>query len=333
MADETKIEWADSTWNPWIGCTKISAACDHCYAEEWAKRFGQVQWGGSPRKRTSDANWRKPRKWNRDAAKSGKPHFVFCASLADVFDNQVPTEWRRDLWELIAETPHLTWLLLTKRPQNIARMLPNPGQHYPRGGPAWGEGWSNVWLGTTVENQEAADRNIPALLAVPAVKRFLSCEPLLGPIRLDDVCTGYYFTNVLNGAIWHEDADGYTHGRDNKGQRIDWVIAGGESGPNARPSHPDWFRSLRDQCAAADVPFLFKQWGEWVPCHCEDMADGHNSMAIFPDDACTDDPGSDHWADFKAKVIEAHGTSHWRVGKARAGRLLDGVQHDGRPEA
>jgi len=337
MGENTKIEWADSTWNPWVGCTKISAACDHCYAEEWAGRFGQVQWGDNPRKRTSDANWRKPRKWNRDAEKSGKPHFVFCASLADVFDNQVPIEWRRDLWELIAETPHLTWLLLTKRPQNIAKMLPNPGQHYSRGGPAWGEGWPNVWLGTTVESQEAADRNIPALLAVPAVKRFLSCEPLLGPVRLDDICTGYYFTNVLTGEMWHEDADGFVHGRDNKGQRIDWVIAGGESGPQARPSHPDWFRSLRDQCAEADVPFLFKQWGEWKPwesgCPPEWISPAggraeHN--CLLPVDIDTDK----NWDDGLGFV--ANGENHFafqRVGKARAGRLLDGVQHDGRPEA
>lgn len=316
MADETKIEWADSTFNPWVGCTKISAACDHCYAEEWAKRFGQVRWGDNPRKRTSDANWRKPRKWNAEAVKSGKPHFVFCASLADVFDNQVPIEWRRDLWELIAETPHLTWLLLTKRPQNIAKMLPNPGLHYPRGGPAWGDGWPNVWLGTTVENQEAADRNIPALLAVPAVKRFLSCEPLLGPINLSQCVDA---------------DDGFAT------YTLDWVIAGGESGPNARPSHPDWFRSLRDQCARADVPFLFKQWGEWKPWESgsppewESPAGGcEDRHSLLPADMDADK----NWNDGLGFV--ANGESHFafqRVGKARAGRLLDGVQHDGRPKA
>ena len=320
MAEHTKIEWADSTWNPWEGCTKISDACDNCYAADRAKRFGTVEWGNHPRRRLSDANWRKPRKWNREAEKSGKPHFVFCASLADVFDNQVPTEWRRELWELIDATPHLTWLLLTKRPQNIARMLPNPGQHYPRGGPAWGDGWPNVWLGTTVEHQEAADRNIPALLAVPAARRFLSCEPLLGPVDLSNICTGHYFLNVLNGNKWHDGPgiNKFERG-DGSGGGIDWVIAGGESGPNARPSHPDWFRSLRDQCAAAGTPFLFKQWGEWRP------QSGYRTCDQTRDQVA-DDPtyrGFD-----PARYAEMQ-----RVGKARAGRFLDGVQHDGRPEA
>ena len=245
---------------------------------------------------------------------------MFCASLADVFDNQVPTEWRRELWELIDATPHLTWLLLTKRPQNIARMLPNPGQHYPRGGPAWGDGWPTVWLGTTVEHQEAADRNIPALLAVPAARRFLSCEPLLGPVDLSNICTGHYFLNVLNGNKWHDGPgiNKFERG-DGSGGGIDWVIAGGESGPNARPSHPDWFRSLRDQCAAAGTPFLFKQWGEWRP------QSGYRTCDQTRDQVA-DDPtyrGFD-----PARYAEMQ-----RVGKARAGRFLDGVQHDGRPEA
>lgn len=313
MGENTKIEWADSTWNPWVGCTKISAACDHCYAEEWAGRFGQVQWGDNPRKRTSDANWRKPRKWNRDAEKSGKPHFVFCASLADVFDNQVPTEWRNDLWELIASTRNLTWLLLTKRPQNIQRMLPVMDSTKP-GYKPWNEKWpwKNVWLGTTVENQQAADRNIPALLAVPAVKRFLSCEPLLGPVDLTDIQVR------RSGGVEHWDCLDRVEAREAElegdvGGVINWVIAGGESGPNARPSHPDWFRSLRDQCAAAGTPFLFKQWGEWKSSSQAEVDSREGSGVITHE--------------FEDRAIVR------RVGKKRAGRLLDGVQHDGRPEA
>jgi protein gp37 len=325
MAEETRIEWADHTFNPWIGCTKVSPACDHCYAEAQADRYWKAEglWQGN-RKRTSANNWRQPLKWNRDAAafreRTGEAPMVFCASLADVFDNQVPDEWRRDLWELINVTPKLIWLLLTKRPQNIRKMLP----------PSWLEpspyGWHNVWLGTTVENQEEADRRIPHLLAAPAAKRFLSCEPLLGPVDLSthrpcDQChqTPYeifkgdplcetpsaHWPSEFCPLCWWPNAgcDGTLR------SGIDWVIAGGESGREARPSHPDWFRALRDQCAAADVPFLFKQWGEW-----------REGMAII------DQPrgGYEH-VHFENGAIVA------RVGKKAAGRALDGVIHDARP--
>ncbi|MDP1555779.1 MAG: phage Gp37/Gp68 family protein, partial [Hyphomonas sp.] len=264
MGEGTKIEWADFTFNPFIGCTKVSPACDNCYAEAQANRYWKDEglWAGN-RKRTSENNWRNPLKWNRQAAafraQHGRPPMVFCASLADVFDNQVPDEWRRDLWELIAATPDLIWLLLTKRPQNIAKMLPHPGLHFPRGGPAWGGGWPNVWLGTTVENQAEADRRIPALLSVPAAKRFLSCEPLLGPVDLGripvsaQIADGDEFrdaeVNCLSGGmiVTRPAIDALVASP----AKIDWVIAGGESGREARPSHPDWFRSLRDQCAAA----------------------------------------------------------------------------------
>ncbi len=229
MAADSKIEWTDHTFNPWVGCTKLSPACDNCYAEGWAKRAGRSElWDGrGARDRTTAANWRGPVKWDADAAAAGVCAKVFCASLADVFDNhrEIQPEWRTDLWALIRATPNLDWLLLTKRPQNIAKMLPLD----------WGAGWSNVWLGTTVENQTEADRRIPLLLATPAAKRFLSCEPLLGPVDIR-------WTEVTVPGL-------------------DWVIAGGESGPNARPMHPDWARSLRDQCAATDVAFFMKQMG------------------------------------------------------------------------
>jgi protein gp37 len=150
MAETSKIEWTDATFNPWVGCTKISPACDHCYAEGWAKRAGNPELWQGERRRTSVANWRMPVKLNAKAMAEGRRRRVFCASLADVFDNQVPAEWRADLWALIRATPMLDWQLLTKRPQNIARMLPAN----------WGKGWPNVWLGTTVENQTEANRRI-----------------------------------------------------------------------------------------------------------------------------------------------------------------------------
>lgn len=299
MAENSSIEWTDHTFNPWIGCTKVSPACDNCYAETWAKRGGNGHlWKPLVQPRRSKT-WRDPIRWNAKAEAEGRRHRVFCASLADVFDNQVDPAWREDLWALIHDTPHLDWLLLTKRPQNIAKMLPGTDGRWPsdysRG--VWGDGWPNVWLGTTVENQAEADRRIPHLLAVPAKVRFLSCEPLLGPVE-------------PIGLKSHLDQRG--NWRDGGG--IHWVIAGGESGPGARPMHPDWARSVRDQCAAAGVPFLFKQWGEWAPPPLEaDTAGALRCRAgdrahVFPD-------------------LQQMG----RVGKKAAGRLLDGVQHDGFP--
>lgn len=327
MAEASAIEWCDSTFNPWIGCQKVSAACDHCYAEAWARRFNGPAWGPhADRRRTSPATWAQPRKWQREAdafdALRGRPRFVFCASLADVFDNAVPEEWRADLWALIRECDRLVWLLLTKRPQNIAAMLPAD----------WGDGWGHVWLGATVEHQVAAELNIPPLLGVPAARRFLSCEPLLGAIDLSAIDTGWTAFDALAGQNW---IPGQPYGA-RRVCGLDWVIAGGESGPKARPSHPDWFRSLRDQCADAAVPFLFKQWGEWIPWE-EDsvplVRSQHGRLedrhGLFPADF--DD--STRW-DHGLWMIADHGESvvSERVGKKAAGRTLDGQLHDGRPE-
>jgi protein gp37 len=287
MAENSKIEWTDHTFNPWIGCTKVSPACDHCYAEAWDARFKGERWGPhAPRTKTSAANWRKPIKWNREAQERGIRYRVFCASLADVFDNHksIDDEWRALLWFTIYLTPHLDWLMLTKRPQNIVKMLPEA-----YGLPEWGNGWPNVWLGTTVENQAEADRRIPHLLATPAAVRFVSAEPLLGPVEVIGL---------------REHFDEWGNWRSGGG--IQWVIVGGESGPGARPMHPDWARSLRDQCADAGVAFHFKQWGEWVSV------------------SEVEGPGEHHSFDDGATVR--------RVGKTRAGRLLDGVEHNGMPE-
>ena len=247
MAENSKIEWTHHTFNPWTGCTAISPACDHCYAEGWAKRSGHVQWGPHGERRRTKT-WGNPVKWNKKAGELGVRFRVFCASLADVFDNHKSIEdsWRRDLWTMIEDTPNLDWLLLTKRPQNIQRFIPAKWRE---------EGWpDNVWLGTTVENQDEAEKRIPHLLRLNAKVRFLSCEPLVGPLDLRNI--------KLSGrdAEYWLDALGGTHSERAVPPTLHWIISGGESGNNYRESNPNWFRSLRDQCAATNVPFLFKQW-------------------------------------------------------------------------
>jgi protein gp37 len=224
----SSIEWTHHTFNPWIGCTQVSPACDHYYAMVMmAHRYGRVKWGaGQPRLRTTKEYWRQPIRWNREALSAGERKRVFCASLADVFDGEMPevlNAWRADLWTLIADTPQLDWLLLTKRPGYVVRMVP------------WGDAWpKNVWIGTSVENGEWAKRRLPILGRIPAVVRFVSAEPLLGDISL--LC-----------------------------HAIDWVIAGGESGHGFRELDPAHVRSLRDQCQALSIPFFFKQWGGRTP--------------------------------------------------------------------
>lgn len=307
MAENSNIEWTDDTFNPWIGCTKVSAACDHCYAEKWDKRFGGERWGPhAPRRRTAAANWRKPLAWDKAAAAEGVRRKVFCASLADVFDNHrsITSGWRGDLWRLIAETPNLDWLLLTKRPQNIAKMLPET-----YGAPEWGDGWPNVWLGTTAENQEEADRRIPILLDTPAAKRFASMEPLLGPIDL----------RLRAWVPWIPHKDRLSH-KPNPNTYLDWVIVGGESGLGARPMHPDWARGIRDQCAAAGTPFFFKQWGDWFPYGERDASGAINSV--------TRGERLGVWHEWGA---EGGFSVRLPGGKKAAGRHLDGVTHDGTP--
>lgn len=352
MADTTGIEWCDSTFNPWIGCTKVSPACDDCYAARStpARTLG-VEWGaGQPRRRTSDSTWALPTRWNarrfmqcEDCGWRGEASApvigcgrcgsielsdtrrrVFCASLADVFDNEVPTAWRVDLLRLIEATPNLDWLLLTKRVGNVERMLDEAAQHMPE---VLRWPLPNVWLGATVVNQAEADRDVPKLLAVPARVRFLSVEPMLGPIDLSSIRLrlrgeSYVQSNVL--------AHKSTLDRGAARAAIDWVICGGESGPNARAMHPDWARSLRDQCAAAGVPFLFKQWGEWRP-----PLDGEQFSTAMGRAQAT-----------PAFIVARSGTVHCfendqtdggavmlRVGKKAAGRHLDGIEHNGFPEA
>lgn len=344
MSENTKIEWCDHTFNPWEGCQKVGPGCDHCYAETRNARFAggtAANWGpGAPRRRTSASNWNKPKAWNANAeafmAQHGRRQRVFCASLADVFDNAVDPQWRADLFELIRATPNLDWLLLTKRIGNVNTMLaelvhgsdqdlslldmmPLP----------------NVWIGATIVNQAEADRDITKLLAVPAAKRFLSMEPLLGPVSLR-----WLSAWPENAPATAQSPTGSTNHLDGL-RRLDWVIVGGESGPGARPMHPDWARSLRDQCNAAGVPFLFKQWGEWLPgenephpdvkerdgsprrvAHHQDGRWGTSTTKITDTNYVTWDaegtmrPGK---VDYRWRVMS------WaeKVGKKAAGRLLD----------
>jgi protein gp37 len=229
MAENSKIEWTDHTFNPWVGCTNVSPGCDHCYAESWSKRSGLVKWGNNPRRRTSVAYWRAPLKWNEYApafgARHGRRQRVFCASLADVFDNQIECGWRDDLFALIKATPAIDWLLLTKRPQNIRKMLPQD----------WStNGYHNVWLGTTCEDQDRYDQRWPVLRKIPASVRFISYEPAIGPLRLNRA-----------------------------GEQPDWLISGGESGHGARPMNPQWVRDLLSDCQELGVAPFHKQWGTY----------------------------------------------------------------------
>ncbi len=354
MAENSKIEWTDATFNPWEGCQKVGPGCDNCYAEARNARFGggtAPNWGpGAPRRRTSPANWRKPLQWNAEPFaecgacgwRGADPHEgapgwvecpacgketltkarrrVFCASLADVFDNEVPPVWRADLFKLITDTPNLDWLLLTKRIGNVFRMMPFGWQDF--GAPA------NLWLGATVVNQEEADRDIPKLLATPARVRFLSMEPLLGPVDLASPYTLAIFNKAaqedrleLPAARQDPSTGLYDVAGEDLLPGLHWVIAGGESGPGARPMHPDWARSLRDQCKAAGVPFMFKQWGEWAPFGFDGQEQGPSKVWRSW--------GGLGWGEYRGGPTN---DCVARIGKKAAGRLLDGCTHDEFPE-
>lgn len=339
MADTTNIAWTDSTFNPWMGCTAVSPACDHCYAQTLVEgRFKRAEWGpGKPRVRTSAANWKLPLQWEREHEaffrEHGRNRRVFCASLADVFDNEVDPAWRADLLQLIKDTPHLTWQLLTKRIGNAERMLQEACDAMGTGMGVYAPSiFPNVWLGITVCNQQEADRDIPKLLAVPAAKRFLSIEPMLGAI---DLRSCYLHRMTLCGECPSSD-EGTPIDCPCADERIDWVIAGGESGKDARPSHPDWFRSLRDQCAAAGVPFFFKQWGEWLPrSACYHVNEHGKSLSDI-------DPGAKQWPCIRITRLGRNGRDlanagdggdvyMQMVGTKASGNLLDGVKHEAFP--
>jgi protein gp37 len=240
----TAIEWTDETWNPVTGCTKVSPGCDHCYAERVTERFHGR--GSFERVVLHPERLDKPLRWS-------KPRKVFVNSMSDLFHEQVPDEFIAEVFAVMALAPQHTFQVLTKRHGRMRSLLSDPtfGSNF---GPMWAAmverdetfevPWPlpNVWLGVSVEDQRWADIRIPALLDTPAAVRFVSAEPLLGPVRLRPWVSP--FTTDVS---------------------VDWVIVGGESGPGARPMHPDWARSIRDQCGALGVPFLFKQWGGRTP--------------------------------------------------------------------
>ena len=330
MGENSKIEWTTHTFNPWIGCTQVSPGCVNCYAETQDKfrKWTPDGWGkGKPRRRTEPGNWNKVRKWNHDALEDvddalhdwsddpvklpPRPR-VFCASLADWLDEEVPTEWLADLLVLIHETPALDWLLLSKRPENwhprmeqaILHLSDKREDKTAQEVKDWLMAWvtekkppHNVWIGTTVEDQLRHHRRMPVFMKIPAVVRFLSCEPLLGPVKLWPECF-----------------------RLKEGKAL-WVICGGESGPDARPMHPEWARSLRDQCQVAGVPFLFKQWGEWAP---QFDADGQPLTYVIR--------GKEHTFPDMPEGEEDPFSAVIKVGKAAAGRLLDGRTWDEFPK-
>lgn len=339
MATNSKIEWTHHTFNHVRGCTKVSPECDHCYADtlSWRNPLQLGVWGPKgTRVIAAESAWKEPLKWNRAAAKAGERHRVFCASLADVFEGPEtmpaesvePVEKARDrLFDLICETGNLDWLLLTKRPENIAAALDRQMTRRPfvvhdsAAGPRaerwtnWKEIgmtparlWPNLWLGTSVGNRRHGVPRIDALRAVPAAVRFLSVEPLLedlGPLDL----TG-----------------------------ISWVIVGGESGHGARPMHPEWVTSIRDQCARAGVAFFFKQWGEWKPYRAMTEAEG---------DALYHPLAEGEYPDTHSRKCRVETTSilthpmpkggacdlMFKVGKKAAGRLLDGREWNEFPAA
>jgi protein gp37 len=254
MGEATTIAWCHHTFNPWWGCSHVSPGCVHCYAEVWAKRTGHPVWGAHAERRTfGEKHWREPLAWNAAARHAGERRRVFCASMADVFeDRPALLAERAKLWALIEATPWLDWQLLTKRVADVLGMTPGVWS-----GPG---GWpGNVWIGTSVESQEWANKRVSVLLRIPAKVRFLSCEPLLGHVDLRRIeAPNGELIDCLDGAA-SDPRDGVVHAT--APHSVDWVIAGGESGPHARRMDPGWARSIRDDCAAAGVPFLFKQAG------------------------------------------------------------------------
>ncbi|MGA9771050.1 MAG: phage Gp37/Gp68 family protein [Blastocatellia bacterium] len=247
MGETTAIKWTDHTFNIVWGCVQVSPACANCYAMMLARRWGFDLWGADkPRRTFGEKHWREPLKWNARAEAAGMRRRVFCSSMADVFEDHPTVEQEREkLWPLIRQTPWLDWQLLTKRADRILDCLPND----------WGEGYENVWLGVTAENQEWADRRLPYLMHLPAKVRFVSCESLLGPIDLDRYL---HDTSTFNDI----DLD-----------MLDWVIVGGESGPKHRTMNLEWAKDLREQCRDR-AGFFFKQVGGLRPDSGGDLLDG-----------------------------------------------------------
>lgn len=363
MGDKSGIEWTEATWNPVVGCSILSAGCRGCYAMREAHRLatklGIDKYAGTTTETKAGPVWNgavrlhqphldQPLRWRR-------PRRIFVNSMSDLFHDALADEDIDKVFAVMALARHHTFQVLTKRSERMLAYLDQPRRRR-----AWEEViramfgresvspppvLPNVWVGVSVEDQAAADARIPDLLSAPVAVRWLSCEPLLGPVRLDCIeesvdtfedCGGHpdpYWPSDTHDATWLDalrgrmDAearapDGSRRGDIDVGLRwdggcIDWVVCGGESGSRARPMHPTWARSLRDQCAAAGVPFLFKQWGEWLGA-ADISSEQAESLEL---------QGWDGYAGDEHNL-----TPMYRVGKKSAGRLLDGVLHDGYPD-
>jgi protein gp37 len=325
MADRSTIEWTDATWNPVQGCTRVSEGCRNCYAEVMAARFSDPgQWGHGLAQRVT-ANGKTDHRWTGELRLNEKaldlplrwkrPRKIFVNSTSDLFHEKMPDEWIDRVFAVMALAPQHTFQVLTKRPERMAAYMTSLYAGARQVGnalvtirqsvtaalvakEAFQAGYPNVWLGTSIEDQATADQRIPHLLNTPAAVRFISAEPLLGPVDMERV----YMDHIDHAFGTSADLHG-----------LDWVIVGGESGPGARPMHPYWARSLRDQCQAAGVKFFFKQWGKWGPPETVDekiaFREGH---------------GVGGGLQFDGTFGNAHGNGVVRKGKARAGRLLDG---------
>jgi protein gp37 len=287
MGERSGIEWTEATWNPWHGCLKVSPGCKNCYMYTEKARYGQdpmlvVR---------SKTLFNEPLKWVR----SGKPpKFCFTCSWSDFFIEQAD-DWRAEAWQVIKATPEITYQILTKRPERIVAHLPAD----------WGAGYPNVWLGVSAEDQEYADKRIPLLLSVPAQVRWISAEPLLGPIDLEPYLGNREFVDFKQG--------------------LNWVVVGGESGPGARPMHPEWARELRDQCTSVGVAFFFKQWGEYKP---GSELRQHNTVVLHNGTVLT----MDQAADYLKRYHMDFATVMARVGKKAAGAVLDGREWKEMPD-
>ena len=356
MADKTGIEWTEATWNPLVGCSLKSPGCTNCYAMSMAARIQRMTPGshyvGTTQKSKAGPVWTglvklapdhiltQPLRWSR-------PRKIFVNSMSDLFHESVPDEWIDRIFAIMALAPQHTFQVLTKRSERMREYMSAADTRFRvrteyKALPAQGTALSrqlshlplwplpNVWLGVSVEDQARADERIPDLLATPAAVRWISAEPLLGELDLESAWHG---ENALDSECWGDCAwckNGLPplhncqrgQGDWEKGRSgLDWVVAGGESGRKARPMHPDWARSIRDQCAAAGTPFLFKQWGEFHPA---DQVKNAEQIAA------TGDIGR-ALRDGHAHAFDDQWT--WRIGKKRAGRLLDGIEHNGYPEA
>lgn len=315
---DTSIEWADKVWNPVTGCTKVSDGCRNCYAERMSKRLaGRAGYPEDGFKVTLHPDkLDEPLRWK-------KPARVFVCSMGDLFHEDVPDEFVAKVFGVMRNKKY-TFMILTKRPERMLKFLKRAkkwegwvthdgtpvAKAYDGTGIIVGDAgnWppSNLWLGVSVEDQKTADERIPLLLQTPAAKRFVSYEPALGPVDFEK-----WLVNLTCEACGRWTCIGSLPHRIVNAPRLDWVIMGGESGPGARPLHPDWARSVRDQCQTAGVPFFFKQNGEWVECTAEEYLNanpGLNNRRVFPD-----------------------GVEVIRVGKKAAGCLLDGKEHKERP--